>query len=150
MAAYLYNFGKFVQWPAEAFPNANSDLDLCLYGNDTLGSAADALNGKNAHGHRIRTNRIRRGGNLEQCHIVFVSTSEQLYVQPLLDLTREIPILTVSEIEDFAEAGGIVGLTFHSNRLKFIVNTGAATRAGLHLSSQLLKLAIDIIEERSP
>ena len=50
-------------------------------------------------------------------------------------------ILTVSDIEEFAERGGMIGFRIEEKRVRFSVNTEAADRAGLQISSRLLKLA---------
>jgi hypothetical protein len=42
-AAFLYNFTKFVDWPAEAFPDARRPLAICLLGNGPGGVALQAL-----------------------------------------------------------------------------------------------------------
>ena len=147
LVAYLYNFGKFVGWPDATFESPQATMHFCLYGDDELGSVADALNGKSAHGHPIQVTRLRRGAPIHQCHVLYVAPSERLYVRPLLDLTRQRPILTVSEIEGFANTGGVIGLVTARNRLKFEINTAAATEAQLRISSQLLKLALNVVED---
>ena len=50
-------------------------------------------------------------------------------------------VLTVGEQEGFAVRGGIVNLTKEKNKVRFEINLDAAKRAGLKMSSQLLKLA---------
>ena len=119
VVAYLYNFGKFIDWPAEAFTAPDAPMRFCFYGEDTLGALTDTLGGKRVSGHPMEVYQIRRGGSLLDCHLLYIDTSERLYVRPLLSLTREAPILTVSEIDGFAAAGGIVGLVYSENKLKF-------------------------------
>src|SRR5580704_15465858 len=36
-AAFLFNFAKFVNWPPDAFPNANATINLCIWGDDPFG-----------------------------------------------------------------------------------------------------------------
>ncbi len=31
-AAFLFNFAKFVEWPADAFPTADTPLQICVLG----------------------------------------------------------------------------------------------------------------------
>ena len=54
-------------------------------------------------------------------------------------------MLTVSDGESAAERGAIIGLTLDENRVRFEVNLVAARKAGLKLSSQLLKVAVRLI-----
>jgi hypothetical protein len=51
------------------------------------------------------------------------------------------PTLTVGDAEGFAQHGGMINFTRRGARLGFAINRGAVSRAGLSLSSQLLKLA---------
>ncbi len=50
------------------------------------------------------------------------------------------PVLTVSDIDGFAEQGGIIGLSLNGERVEFTVNLRAARQAGIKLNSQLLRL----------
>ena len=150
VVAYLYNFGKFIEWPVGAFTAPDVPMRFCFYGEDTLGAVTDTLRGKRVSGHPIEGLHIKRGGSLLDCHLLYIDNSERFYVRPLLALTREAPILTVSEIDGFAAAGGIVGLIYSENKLKFEINKAAAEEAQLHISSQLLRLAIEVIGELPP
>ncbi|TAK03147.1 MAG: YfiR family protein [Candidatus Manganitrophaceae bacterium] len=51
------------------------------------------------------------------------------------------PVLTVSDIGQFAKEGGMVQLLTEQNRVRFAINVAVIERAGLKPSSQLLKLA---------
>ena len=54
---------------------------------------------------------------------------------------KDGPVLTVGEVEGFAEQGGMVNLLAGPNRIVMEINREVANRAGLSVSSQLLKLA---------
>jgi hypothetical protein len=150
VVAYLYKFGKFIEWPATAFASPDVPMQFCIYGEDSLGSVTSRIAGKRVSGHTVEVNYVKRGGALLDCHLLYIDVSERLYVKPILNLIREAPILTVSEIDGFAAAGGIIGLIYTDNKLKFEINTTAASQAGLHISSQLLRLAVDVIGEVPP
>ena len=59
-AALIYNFAKFVEWPATSFADPKSPLNLCIYRetNNELRQALSAFQGKAAQGHEIQ---IRSG-----------------------------------------------------------------------------------------
>lgn len=149
-AAYLYNFSKFVTWPADVFPSARSPLILCVYGLDAPGKDLEALSGKRAQGHPVLVRRRPRGESLAGCHLAYIDASERRYLAPLLRSIADRPILTVSEIPGFVAAGGMIGLLQRENRLAFEVNIGSAEGAGLSISSQLLKLAVRVVRDRKP
>jgi hypothetical protein len=41
-AAYLYNFGRFVEWPAKGATARTSAFNICVLGEDPFGQALDA------------------------------------------------------------------------------------------------------------
>lgn len=140
-AAYLYNFAKFVEWPAEALP-AGAEIVLCVVGNNVLDGALEALNGRNIGEralrveHRSYSDPMRTG-----CHLLFIGSSEQQRFVVSLKALGDAPVLTLSDIADFAEKGGGIGLLFRDNKVVFEVNLEAIRNARLHLPSQLLNIA---------
>ncbi|RNE91753.1 YfiR family protein [Marichromatium sp. AB32] len=142
MAAYLYNFSKFIHWP----PRAES-LHLCVYGRSESAQALEALNGKQVQGRSMTVVRRSRGESLESCHIVYVADSERPFLAAVLRSLAGRPVLTVSEIPEFVAAGGMVRFVRVERRLRFEINAASARAAGLGISSQLLKLAVDVVRD---
>jgi hypothetical protein len=54
---------------------------------------------------------------------------------------RGANVLLVGEFPGFAGAGGAFQFVIEDNRVRFLINTDAAQRAGLRLSSKLLSVA---------
>ena len=54
---------------------------------------------------------------------------------------KDSPVLTVSDVDGFAQQGGMVNLLLVNNTVKMEINQAAAEGAGLQISSKLLKLA---------
>ena len=50
-------------------------------------------------------------------------------------------VLTVSEIEGFSTTGGVIGLVFDDDRVRFEINLDNAASAGLTISAKLSSLA---------
>lgn len=140
-AAYLYNFAKFVEWPQEAFATADAPLRICIVGDNPFGDALAALSGKTAQDHPVETRLVSAATGFGSCHIVFISGTEQGQFKTLLAKLSRLPILTVSDINAFAQAGGMIGLVEADQRIRFDINLAAARQVGLKISSQLLKLA---------
>lgn len=136
-AAFVYNFTKFVEWPTEAI----GPLQLCLVGEtDPLLAALTKLEGKQSQGRSIRVRSVGRNA-LEGCSVVILGASETPHVAAILNSAQRHPALTVSEIEHFADAGGMIGLVVNNAKVQFEINVQAAQRANLKLSAQLLKLS---------
>jgi hypothetical protein len=74
-------------------------------------------------------------------HLIFVSASEQKRVSSVLGAFNGTPALTVSDIDQFADHGGVIGLVGDGPSVRFVINRAAATRARLQVSSKLLSLA---------
>ena len=145
-AVYLYNFARFFEWPVSVFKDDAAELSVCIYGDDPFGTAIQRITGKLVRGRPLGVNHLRRGEALGDCQVVFVSESERFYVQQLLEQVREQPLLTVSDIPNFARNGGVIGLKQVGNKVRFEINTAAADAATLQTSSQLLKLATSVID----
>jgi hypothetical protein len=141
-AAFLYNFAKFVQWPDGTFANSTSALTVCVLGKDPFGKALDdAILGKRIAEHPAILARGRRIQDLPECQIIFVSASDSPQLPEILRALHGRKALVVGETENFAGAGGAIEFVLEANRVRFAINTDAADRAGLKVSSKLLALA---------
>jgi hypothetical protein len=148
-AAFLYNFTKFVEWPAKAFRATSRSMTLCILGEDPFGTDLEQiLDGKMVNGKSIAIKRFSGMRGLEVCHILFISSSERSHLPEILEALREASMLTVGETERFAKLGGIINFTIEENKVRFEINVDAAERAGLKISSRLLKLG-KVIRDRS-
>jgi hypothetical protein len=143
-AAFLYNFARFTSWPE----HTSSVFKLCILGDDPFGEALDALTGKMVHGEILMITRLVHPSELDGCELVYISTSHTDKLDELLALLREQAVLTVSDIDAFIDHGGIIGFRIVDNKVRFEINTTAAARAGLSISSKLLSLANRVSMER--
>jgi hypothetical protein len=142
-AAYLYNFGKFIEWPdSDAAP---AQFAICIVGKDEFGSALDSLiQNDTVKGHAIVAKRLPSLAVADSCQILFLSSSEKLRLAKDLDALKEKPILTVSDIPGFLDHGGMIQFVVQDNRVRFAVNLASATHVHLALSSELLKVAVSV------
>ena len=147
-AAYLFNFAKFVEWPPASFSGPDAPLVLCLLGKSSLGSALMAIEGKSVSGRELRVRREVKPDELRSCHMVFVSEAESRSATEWLRRAAGLPVLTVGEQDQFAANGGIIGFVPRDDRVLFEINSDAANRAGLKISSQLLRLAAAVLDRR--
>ena len=145
-AAFLYNFAKFVEWPSQAFEDNDSTLILGVFGDDPFGAALQSLSGKTVRGRRLTIKRFDSLLDLDQCHILFITASAQQQQQEALESLEGSNVLTVGEMQRFAQMGGIINFVIRKNKLRFEINLGAGKRAGLMISSQLLNLADSVVQ----
>jgi len=141
-AAFLFNFAKFVTWPNEAFQRSGDSLIIGVLGEDPFGAILeDTLRDKTVMGKKLAVKRFASIHDAAHCHILFLSTSEESRLSHMMTVLEKTNILTVSDMEQFAEHGGMVAFTLEDQKVRFNVNVGAVERAGLKMGSQLLKLA---------
>jgi hypothetical protein len=144
-AAYLYNFGRFVQWPDESGTDRNESFEICVLGTDPFGQALDAtLAGGTIGGKNVAAKRITKPQDVNSCRILFISSSEESHLKEDLAALDKTRVLTVSDIPRFSERGGMIGFILDGNRVRFDVNLDSAQGAGLTLSSELLKVATSV------
>jgi hypothetical protein len=138
-AAFLYNFAKFVEWP----PNTRSapgPFVIAVLGPDPFGPTLDqVLAGKAVAGRPVEVRRCAEAAEARGAHIVYVAPREG--GPAVLRAVSGEGVLTVGDGEAFARAGGIIGFRLQDRKVRFDINARQAERAGLKLSSQLLKLA---------
>jgi hypothetical protein len=143
-AAYLSNFGRFVEWPARA-GTATDPFYVCVLGQDPFGPLLDAaLRGESIGGAPMAPKRISGPEDSAGCRILFVSTSKDSQLNAVLAALRTSNILTVADMPGFTRRGGMIQFVLEGNRVRFEINLAAAQRAGLTLSSELLKVAVAI------
>ncbi len=141
-AAFLYNFAKFIAWPDSSFADPRAPFAICVLGTDPFGRTLDgALEGKTIGRHPVTLARLEDATQARRCQMVFVSSSESRRLREIEDRLRGASVLLVGEFAGFADAGGALQFIIEDNRVRFLINTDAAQRAGLRLSSKLLSVA---------
>ena len=147
-AAYLSNFGRFVEWPTNPTAPAHS-FTICVLGHDPFGPILDAtVSGETIGSKSVVARRISSAEDSANCQILFLSSSESARVTKILESLDKVAVLTVSDIPEFSQRGGMVQFVREGSRVRFEVNLTATQKAGLSPSSELLKVATNV--RRSP
>lgn len=139
-AAFLYNFAKFVEWPADTFKEPGAPFVLCIAGAEAYVSARDMLSAKNIKGRRLSVRQVKPTEPVHDCHLLFVSRAEADHAQAILD-AADAHALRVGEASDFIRRGGVINLVRHANKFRFEINRSAGERSGFQFNYQLLQLA---------
>lgn len=140
-AAFLYNFAKFIEWPANAHVADAQNFTIGILGPDPFGQDIAVIAGKLVKGKPLR---VVRGLTLEElkgCQVLFIGTAAPAELARTLGALKDKPILTVGESEGFARRGGMIHLMTVENKVRFEINAQGAEEAGLKISSHLLRLA---------
>jgi hypothetical protein len=143
-AAYLYNFAKYVEWPASAFARENAPLTLCIIGTSPLNEVIESLAGKTIKNRRLVIRQFSRIEDLNECHILFINAAVKTSYTQILASISSRPVLTVSDGTGFANTGGIIEFVPVGDKIRFKINNRTAQQVNIRISSHLLRLATTI------
>jgi hypothetical protein len=145
-AAFIFHFAQMVEWPSNALGANAQPLVICTLDDDSYSAALTTVaEGKLIGSHPVQTRLLHTIADVPGCHVLVVGGKDKKRVAAILAGTKDAPLLTVGDSEDFAPAGGIIGLLLQDNKIRFDVNLIAARRANLKISSRLLVLARSVI-----
>lgn len=144
-AAFILNFSKLTTWPEETFTQPAQTFDFCVAGDDPFGTALDGVESKQVGGRNVRLHYVSSISEVQTCHVLFVSKSEQADLGQLEPITDERPLITISDIPGFSRQGGMFEFVTKDGRLSFIINNQVATQNGLQISASLLNLAVEVL-----
>ena len=146
-AAYLYNFIKFIEWPAT--DNGQDIQILCVLGKDAINDKLKLLNQRTVRGKILHVVDISgfEQSDIESCDILFVGQSEEKFLDKIFSnaSSSSTPTLTISSIDEFADQGGIIGFVKLGNVIRFEINLKQALDTKLSISSKLLELANKVV-----
>jgi hypothetical protein len=141
-AAFLINFPKYVEWPAEAFAATNSPIVIAAMGETKVAAEIEKIiTGRTVNGREIVLKRLASHEEPGVCHILFISAAEQQHSPNLCTQLKDISVLTVGESDDFLDRGGIINLARRDQKIAVQVNLTAADKARIKISSKLLGVA---------
>ncbi len=141
-ASFLYKFTKFITWPDEKTQENVKTLRIGILGEDPFEDTIDRLlAGKQVQNKPIEIIRADKVDDLAQCHIVFISASEEEKLESILATLETQHILTVSDSQNFSKKGVMINLVTIKNKIHLEINPSHAKEAHLKISSQLLSLA---------
>ncbi len=140
--AFLLNFAKFVDWPAQAFKTPDAPIVICVLGQSPFGEELEkAARATLVDKRPLIIRQVTDSRQPHECHIVFVSSAERKRARMLLEAVQGGNVLTVGETEGFVSSGGVMAFRLEGEKIRIAISTTAADRAGLHISAKLLSLA---------
>jgi len=148
-ALFLVNFAKYVDWPAEVFPDTNAPITIGVVGKDRFGGELDKIiDGKTVNGRSFVIKHINANDGWTGCQILFISHSEAARAGEILGKTGTLPVLTVGEDSSFEQKGGMVTFMLKNEKVRLEINLDPANKCGLKISSRLLAVA-DVVKGKA-
>lgn len=142
-AAYLYKFGSYISWPADAFTDPGSPFVIGVAGDDDMADELTTLvAGRSLNGRPVLVRKIRAGQSIAGLHILFVAAGTE-QGGTLIDAARSNPTVCVTEGADGLGRGADMSFELIDDRVRFDVSL-AAHFSGIKVSSQLLSVAYNV------
>jgi hypothetical protein len=146
-AAFIYNFVKFVEWPDGKAIAGQSHIDICVLGDSPISQQSEVFKLASTAKLSISLVTERNLRNVAgHCHVVFISPDKAESLREILAALKGQPVLTVSDMDDFAENGGMVGFVPVDNKIKVAVNRKSVSAVGMRVDAQLLEIAVKVID----
>ena len=140
-AVFLYNFTKFIDWPAPAAPQPGA-FRVCVLADADFAQAVDrTIAGETVDGRPLERLEPQSPDQVRSCGILYVGRSHTERSARFIAAARNLPVLTVGEGSAFLQQGGAIGFVLDNNRVRFDINVAATQRSGLRVSSKLLRVA---------
>lgn len=143
-AAFIHNFVRFTEWPPDVLPPA-APLVACVLGDTAFGDVLENyVKGHPVDGHTIIVSRIAAegmGGTLRSCNLLYVSGIRAGRAAQVAAGLKGTPVLTLSDVAQFARVSGMAELYVEDGRIRFRINLRNSKHSHLQLSSKLLSLA---------
>ncbi|MDM8556387.1 YfiR family protein [Desulfococcaceae bacterium HSG7] len=140
-AALVFKFPVYVRWPDNVMNEKAAQFNLCTLGKGRLPVFLSHFDGEKIIGKVIRVKRIANIEALEDCHLLFISSSENKNLPVILKAIEGKPILTIGDMKGFAQNGGVINFIRVQDSVHFEINPEAGKRMGLTISSKLLRIA---------
>jgi hypothetical protein len=141
--AFLYNFGRYVQWPATAFVDDHAPFVIGVLGADPFGTVLDEIaTAAKVDGRPVVAKRFATLAEYSPCHILFITASTDAKVKTeVLTKLQNKGVLLVGEEAGLVQQGAVVNFYIENNKVRFEINVGTARQHQLKVSSKLLSLA---------
>jgi len=142
-AAYLYQFGRYVDWPAKAFSSAKAPFVIGVLEHDPLIPDLEQIARiKKIQDRPIRIRRFSSLADIRPCHILYLSAS--LVPETQAEVVRKAArqgVLLVGDSPNFLDWGGTMQFVVEDNKIRVVISRKAAKLAGLTISAKLLQVA---------
>lgn len=148
-AVYLEKFSRFVTWPDECLmDDLNKPFVISIIGKTPLYENLEQIySTQKINNKKVVVRKISNLHEIENSHILVIAESERKNLQNILNLTQNMPVLTVSEASNFAEKGVLINFYKDDNKLRFEINETAVLKSPLQMSFYLMNSA-KIVQSR--
>ncbi len=138
---FVLNFARYVEWSPATF-KPGEPLSVCLAPGDAgMDAKLSELAKQTVQNRRVQVKPLTRPSDVDNCKILYLPAEMPAPLSAWLAAASKTGSLTVSDLPDFADLGGMIGLVSVNGRYRFDINLGNARQADLRISAYLFKLA---------
>lgn len=145
-AAFLYQFGNYVDWPEGALGAAHEPFVIAVLGADDVQHELERITrGRRLAGHPVQVVSAVSAESPSAPAVVYVGDAAADQLPTIMALARTRPMLVVCASAEALDQGCMIGFALASSRLRFDVSLRALDAAGLRVSSRLLAVARSVV-----
>ncbi|HLK62092.1 MAG TPA: YfiR family protein [Bryobacteraceae bacterium] len=135
----IKNFVRYSTWPEPA--SSSAPITIGILGRTSFTQTLHTvLDGKPVNGRPIQVVELKSVAELHRCHLIYFATDKNADTKQALQSIRSAHTLTIGEDDRFLDYGGAVKLQLIDGHMGFEVSLEALDRAGIEISSKLLRL----------
>lgn len=143
-AVFLYRLSLFITWPEQTFIGPDQPFVIGILGDDPFGVNIDrVVKNEKVGGRCIHVQRYTSAQEVSRkpCQILFISRTLGKQWPQLKSELQHHSMLTVSDMDQFCQMGGMVAIRTRNKKIKLEINAAETSRIGLIVSCKLLKVA---------
>jgi len=139
-AAYLERFTMFIQWPKPI-----DSYYICVVDDDAFAQNLQKMYSNRLFNNRpLKVTALHEGDTFDamfKCHILYFRGTKPQQNESLLNTLRKNNVLIISDSDEDAKRGAVIGFYLQNNTFRFVINQRNAEKANLNVSYKLLNFA---------
>ena len=137
---FIYNFSKFIQWPAEY---TTGDFVIGVLGNSPVTQHLKSMAASKKVGSQ-RFSIVSYGdpSDIQRCHILYIPTDKSAMLEACKENLSGTSTLIITDKPGLGKYGSGINFLMVNGKPKFELNKSAAEERNLKVSTELAKLAI--------
>lgn len=142
MAASLFRFLPYVEWPQEALP-PGAPYVIAVMGADAIADELVAVvAARTVDDRAVNVRRLKAGESPDGVHAIFIGGRAGARQLPLRG--KRLPVLIVTDADGALDQGSMINFRLVDGRVRFEVALDTLEEAGLKVSSRMLGVAMQV------
>jgi hypothetical protein len=140
-AAFLVNFARYVEWPDDAFESADSPIVIGVLTETSLPEAVEKVSAD----RRIKSRPVLVKGFADAsvvtiCHLLFIGADREEQARDAMKRLDGAPVFSIADYGSHGRYDTMANFVRQGKKIRFEIDDRRARRAGIKVSSRLLRL----------